>query len=310
MRNQAAMGGSPLMLYTCLLDGVQCKNLQAICVARGWEPNSVAYSSFAYRGSNVHVVAYPSGKVVITGKGTEDFVRFTVEAEITGQYRLGYNEVHHEDWFEDHGGMDESGKGDLFGPLVSACVLGGKEQVRHWLDAGVRDSKAIATGREVRRLASLIYKTDGAVVEVFTLGMRKYNELYGGFGSNLNKLLAWYHSKSLANALQRRSVGRVLLDQFTHQPLVQTFYRGPAATIAMRPRAEDDPVVAAASIVARAEYLRSMEQLSQTAGETLLRGAGDAVLEQAKGLVHRLGPSALGEFAKLHFTTAQRALFS
>ncbi|MDR3117706.1 MAG: ribonuclease HIII [Puniceicoccales bacterium] len=304
------MGGSSQTLYTCTLDGAQQKKLQSICEARGWEFHEADHSQFACRGQDVHVVVYRTGKAVIAGKGTEDFVRFTLEAEVTGKCLLDYGELHHADWFEDHGGMDESGKGDLFGPLVSACAIAGKEQVRRWLDAGVRDCKAISGEREVQRLDALIRGTEGAVVEVFSLSMRKYNELYGGFGSNLNRLLAWYHSKSLANALQRRSVPRVLLDQFSRQPLVETFYRGPAVKIDMRPRAEEDPVVAAASIVARAEYLRAMARLSQAAGENLLRGASGEVLEQAKGIVRRLGSAAFGDFAKLHFSTAQRALFA
>jgi ribonuclease HIII len=68
--------------------------------------------------------------------------------------------------------------------------------------------------------------------------------------------------------------------------------------------------VAAASIMARAEFLRSLSELSKLAGEKLLRGAGDNVLNQAKGLVHRLGSSAFGDFAKLHFVTAQKALYA
>jgi ribonuclease HIII len=206
--------------------------------------------------------------------------------------------------------MDESGKGDLFGPLVSACVIAGGDQVRAWMKAGVKDCKSIGTDGQIFALDKCIRETDGVTVEVFSLSMRKYNELYGGFQENLNRLLAWYHSKSLANALLRRSVARVLLDQFSRQPLVQNFFRNVPVQIEMRPRAEEDPVVAAASIVARAEFLRAMKNLSEIAGETLLRGAGEAVLEQGKSLIKHLGANRFGEFAKLHFSTAQKALFA
>jgi ribonuclease HIII len=299
-----------MALYACTLDQEQMRKLENSCEASGWECYDVPFANFAYRGPKVSVVAYRSGKVVIQGKGTEEFVKYVLEPEIVGECRVGYEDLRHPDWFQEHGGMDESGKGDLFGPLVSACVIAGDKTVKGWLAAGVRDCKAIGQDKKIFELDGLIRSSEGAVTEVFSLSMRKYNELYGGFGGNLNRLLAWYHSKSLSNALQRKAVPRVLLDQFSTRPLVQTYFQNSEVTIEMRPRAEEDPVVAAASIVARAEYLRAMERLSEAAGEKLLRGASAAVQEQAHGLVRRLGANSFGEFAKLHFSTAQRALFS
>jgi ribonuclease HIII len=105
-------------------------------------------------------------------------------------------------------------------------------------------------------------------------------------------------------------VAKALLDQFSTAPLVQRFFTNDTSlTITMRPRAEDDPVVAAASIIARAEYLRVMEKLSITAGEDLLRGANAQVEAQARRLVTRFGADKLGDYAKLHFSTAQKAIF-
>jgi ribonuclease HIII len=286
------------------------QKLESSCEVSGWERREVPYATYAYRGPGVTVAAYRSGRLVVQGKGTEEFVRYTLEPKILERCLLGYEAVCHPEWFAEHGGLDESGKGDLFGPLVSACAIAGGEQVHAWVKAGVKDSKAISGESKIFALDRVIRGTEGAVVEVFFLSVRKYNELYGGFGENLNKLLAWYHSKSLANALLRRPVTSVLLDQFSRQPLVQQYFRKVPVEIHMRPRAEDDPVVAAASIVARAEFLRAMQRLSETAGEVLLRGAGDQVLEQGKRLVQRLGAGRFGEFAKLHFSTAQRALFA
>ena len=48
-----------------------------------------------------------------------------------------------------------------------------------------------------------VRKTKGVVIERFAR-MPKYNELYNKFDRNLNKLLAWYHSKSLIQALDER----------------------------------------------------------------------------------------------------------
>lgn len=302
------MNSRPISLYTIKLDELQIQKLGEWLAFHGWESYDVEYSRFAFRSKDANVVAYRSGKVVVQGKGTEDFVKYSLEPEITGRYSLGYEEVDHPEWFRSHGGMDESGKGDLFGPLVSVSVLATGDMVKSWLTAGIRDSKLIRSDKQIFGLEKLIRNTSGVVVEVFSLTMRKYNELYGRFGSNMNRLLAWYHAKSLGNALDRRPIDYVLLDQFSKKPLVQDYFRDAPVTIDMRTKAESDPVVAAASIVARAEYVRRLRSLSELAGETLRRGASGAVLEQARGLVERLGPDRLPDFAKMHFSTASQAL--
>ena len=114
-----------LASYTLKLDDARMDRLRGILAERGWTPFEVAYSRFAFRADHlkVNVTAYTSGKVVVAGKGTEDFVRDILEPEVTGEARLGYEEVNHPDWFEAHAGLDESGKGDFFGPVVAATVI-------------------------------------------------------------------------------------------------------------------------------------------------------------------------------------------
>ena len=101
----------------------QAAKLRAILVAKGWVSFPVDHSAFAFKGENLNIVHYKSGKCVISGKGTEDFVKFTLEPDVTGQAVLGYEAENNPEWFEEHAGLDESGKGDLFGPVVSACVI-------------------------------------------------------------------------------------------------------------------------------------------------------------------------------------------
>jgi ribonuclease HIII len=297
--------------YTLTLTPAQMDQLKAWCDHRMWSWFDVAHARFAFKGDHVTVVGYESGKCVVSGKKTEDFVTFVLENEITRAPQLGYDEVHHPDWFEPHAGLDESGKGDLFGPIVSACVVVGEEGIaRAWMDAGVKDSKAISSDAAILRLDSLIRTTRGAVARTVFSRMRKYNELYHKFGANVNRLLAWQHARALEEALARQPVAWGLLDQFTEQPLVQKNLRAvpPGFVLKMRTKAESDPVVAAASIVARAEFVRQMRALSEKAGEELRKGASAEVKAQATRLVAKLGPDALGDFAKLHFRTAFEAL--
>jgi len=295
-----------LSTYTIKLDDAQMDRLGLMLKERGWQATEVAYTRWAFRGTDCNVSAYTSGKLVVAGKGTEDFVRFTLEAEITKQAKLGYDELLHPDWYEPHAGLDESGKGDLFGPVIAATVIADKESIQAWLRAGVRDSKKITDNR-IMELDELIQKTPGATVKTCFCGMPKYNELMAKPAANLNRLLAWQHATALSQALSTRWVARGLLDQFTEQPLVQReLVRKGVANfeLQMRTKAEEDPVVAAASVVARAEFVRQMRLLSQKFGDKLQKGAGAEAKKQASEIIRRFGVRALGDFAKLHFRTS------
>lgn len=295
--------------HTVKLDETQMEKLRAICVARGWTPFEVAYTRFAFRADHlkVNVSAYTSGKVVIAGKGTEDFVRDTLEPEVTGEARLGYEDVLNPEWFEAHAGLDESGKGDFFGPVIAATVIAERPAIEAWRKAGVQDSKKIAEAR-IGQLDKLIRETPGAVVRTCFCGMPKYNELMARPKANLNLLLAWQHATALTQALEAKRVPWGLLDQFSETPLVQRELARKGVVkdfdLRMRTKAESDPVVAAASVVARAEFVRQMHALSQKFGAKLQKGAGPLVKEQARGIIDKFGARALGDFAKLHFRTA------
>lgn len=297
-----------LSSYTIKLDAAQMDALHAICKERNWVPFEVAYTRFAYKADHLklNVTAYTSGKVVIAGKGTEDFVRDVIEPQVTQLAKLGYDEVLHPDWFEAHAGLDESGKGDFFGPVVAATVIAEKSAIEAWRAAGVQDSKKI-TELRILQLDKLIRETRGVVVRTCLCSMPKYNELMARPRANLNSLLAWQHATALAQALEAKRVPWGLLDQFTEQPLVQKELARKGVKdfeLKMRTKAEEDPVVAAASVVARAEYVRQMNLLSREFGDKLQKGAGPLVKVQAQTIIEKFGARALAKFAKLHFRTA------
>ena len=306
-QDDAAEAPKKLATYTIKLDDAQLEKLRAICEARSWEPFEVAYARFAFRGPDVNVTAYDKRKiVVIAGKGTEDFVLNTIESDVTGAPRLGYDEVLHPERFEPHAGLDESGKGDFFGPVIAATVVAGKPAIEVWIKAGVKDSKRLADS-QILKLDDLIRKTPCVTVKTCYCSMPKYNELMMRPGANLNRLLAWQHATALDEALTAHWVPWGLLDQFTEQPLTQRELAKKDVKnfeLKMRPRAEEDPVVAAASVVARAEFVRVMKNLSQRFGAPLQKGASAKVKEQAAQIIQKFGVGALGEFAKLHFRTA------
>jgi ribonuclease HIII len=312
-KKQSGDGDEPAKktLYTIKLEPAQLEALEAVCDKRLYGYYHVDHSLFAFKApyEGVNIVAYKSGKVVIQGKGTENFVQNVLEMEVTGDPQMGYEEIHHPEWFEPHAGVDEAGKGDLFGPLVSCCVIADGDMVRHWQAEGVKDSKSLTDG-SILRLEKIILRTKGVVVKKTLAGMPRYNDLMSRPGANLNKLLAWFHAKSIAAALEVRTVDRGLLDQFSKAPLTQQQLKkdGIDFNLEMRTKAESDPVVAAASICARAEYVRQLRKLSLEFGEELKKGAGAPAKQQGFELVEKLGPHRLKDFAKVHFKTAYEIL--
>lgn len=297
--------------YTITLSKQQTQALAAWFeskeAAGQWTAYSVPYARFAYKGDQVNVVAYSSQKLVVAGKQTASFVQNVLEPEVTGEARLGYDAVHHPERFELHAGCDESGKGDLFGPLVTACVIADGPMVRKWMDAGICDSKRLSD-RSILKLDQLIRETEGVVVTSAFARMAKYNQLYDKFGRNVNRLLAWYHGRSLNQALDQRSAPWGLLDQFSRQKLVDVYVKERTDfRLESRTKAESDPVVAAASIVARAIYVREMGRLSQAFGQELKKGASAAVRSQAQAIFSERGVEGLEHSAKMHFRTAYEA---
>jgi ribonuclease HIII len=295
-----------LSTYSIKLDDGQMERVRSILAGRGWEAFDVAYARFAFRGRDCNVTAYESGKLVVAGKGTEEFVTMTLEPEVTMAPKLGYDEVLHPDWFELHAGLDESGKGDLFGPVVAATVVADRAAIEGWIKAGVKDSKKIAD-TQIVKLDKLIRGTHGVAVATCLCGMAKYNTIMSRPRANLNRLLAWQHATALAQALSVKRAPRGLLDQFSKEPLVQRELAKMGIRdfdLQMRTKAEEDPVVAAASVVARAEYVRQIHALLRHFGGPLQKGAGAQAKEQASRIIERFGARALGAFAKLHFRTS------
>ncbi|HOA14946.1 MAG TPA: ribonuclease HIII [Bacillota bacterium] len=203
-------------------------------------------------------------------------------------------------------GIDESGKGDYFGPLVIAAVLVDPEDQARLCDAGVKDSKRLSD-KKVDELARLI--SDTCSVSVVKIGPSKYNELYAKIG-NLNKLLAWGHSRALENVLEKSpDCDLAISDQFGDERFLRgaLMKAGRLIELVQMPRAEQDTAVAAASIMARRGFVKAMQDLSEAAGLLLPKGASDPrVLSTACEIYAKGGQGELGKYAKLHFkTTAQ-----
>jgi len=293
--------------YTHALTNEQTTKLRALLQELGFDFSPKQYTLFFAQKNKLSVAVYEKGpKVLVQGRDVEEFVQFELEPKILGEAKLGYEEVHSPEMFEPHFGVDESGKGDFFGPLVISGVYVDRGIGRKLLDAGVVDSKRIGSDTRIRALADTIRKTSLGLVETVLIGPAKYNELYEKFG-NLNKLLGWGHARVIENLVAKKpACPRSLSDQFADARVISAslLKHGRKIVIEQRPRAESDIAVAAASIVAREAFINWLERKSKELGIRLERGVSPSVKDTARKLVEMNGPDALREVAKVHFRTA------
>jgi len=304
----------PLTSYTCKLSDEQASALKSWLEAHGYKFREVPYARFAGEKEKTNLVFYESGKLVVQGKGTQEFIEFVLEPEILKEARLGYEAVLNPEMLLPRLGVDESGKGDFFGPLCIAGVYINETVVKAWKDAGIRDSKNISSDNRIRELAELIRDTPGCVSTVVPVGNESYNRLYTKMRS-VNAMLAWGHARVIENLMgQKHRMNpppvKAISDQFASSKEVVAkalMTLGRSIELVQRHRAEEDLAVAGASILARHEFVTRLKALEKEYQMVFPKGASAAVDAAAKEFVERQGADNLGKVAKMHFRTALRA---
>jgi ribonuclease HIII len=301
----------PVNSYTIAIQPSQAEALRKLLQEQGFEFFDRPYTIFFAQKAKLSVAVYEKGpKVVVQGKETEDFVRFYLEPEILKEARIGYEEVLNPAMFEPHFGIDESGKGDFFGPLVIAGVYVDREIARRLLALGVTDSKKISSDYKIHQLAEEIDRTPGLAENIVLIGPEKYNVLYEKF-ANLNDLLAWGHARVIENLLlQRPECKRSLSDKFANERVIQRALLKQAREIQIdqQTKAESDIAVAAASILARDKFVRWMEARGKALGIPLPKGVSPAVKSAARKVVEKGGRDGLRAISKMHFRTSAEVL--
>ncbi len=205
-----------------------------------------------------------------------------------------------------HIGTDESGKGDYFGPLVVAGLFLPDGQQDVLAEMGVRDSKKISDNR-IRAIAELLKK--GYKYSIVAIGPGRYNELYVKM-RNLNRILAWAHSRAIENILEEVRCTTAITDQFGDKLFITNalLKKGKTIELIQRPKAEEDLAVAAASILARAEFLKRLFFLSRDIGIDLPKGSSPRSEETGVKLIEAHGSQILDKVAKTHFKLTKRIL--
>jgi len=271
----------------------------------------IPYTHFGaeHRGEKVNVAVYTSGKLVVQGKGTTDFVQFYLEPQLLGEARLGYEHILDPTMLEPRIGVDESGKGDFFGPLVIAGAFLDEAAARNMMGIGVRDSKLIKSDARIAEIAKQIRATSGCVTDVVAIGPETYNKLHAKM-RNVNDILGWGHARVIENLLGRVDSPKAISDQFGNKKIIERalMERGRKIKLVQRHKAESDLAVAAASIIARDEFVVRLRRLGKEYSVMLPKGASAAVVEAGRELVAKHGRDALGKVAKTHFRTTQKVL--
>lgn len=266
---------------------------------------SAPYARFRAKGDGVVATLYDSGKLVVQGASPEAFVErwlagtTPVAASKSSTPAAGARPTTH-DVHETTTGSDECGKGDYFGPLVVAAVRLTTAEADALAGSNVRDSKMLGDEQCLRLGGALRAKFAHAIAK---LDPPAYNATYTQPGQ-LNEILADLHVQAITQLAKKGE--RVLVDQFANAKLLERKLAPLQVKLEQRTRAESNAAVAAASIIAREEFLRSLKTLSEEAGVDLHKGAGDPVDRSARAFVALHGVEGLRNVAKLHFKNTQK----
>lgn len=285
----------------------------------GYEACERDYADFSFTGPHVNVSYYPKkGKLLVQGAGADEFLEFvmlmdpkTGVSAVSGK-PVGKTAAKVSAALDvtPHFGVDESGKGDYFGPLVIAGVYSDERTAAELVRLGCQDSKNIPDDRKIAAIAAKVMALPGVAYEVVCIGPKRYNELYSEFG-NLNRLLAWGHARVIA-ALHEKvpACPRALSDQFANEWVLKTALskRKVPVKLEQRVRGESDVAVAAASILARARFVKWVRDAAAAAACEFPLGCGPHVTKAARQFVATHGEERLADVAKLHFKTTAKVL--
>lgn len=296
--------------FTYKLTPAQQDALENVLRTGNYRPVRVEHARMAAEGDRYRVVLYRSGSCVVQGRNAEEFVTFTMEPLVLMAAELGYEDVLDPEATQPHIGIDESGKGDFFGPLVVAGAYVDPELAATMREMDVKDSKRITSDDKALGLGSELRRLLGDRFTVVKIGPAAYNRLYHKM-RNVNRMLAWAHARAIENLLEAiPGCPRAISDQFGSKRQVEQalMKKGASIELVQMHKAESDLAVAAASIIAREIFLRSLKQLGEQHGITMPKGASAGVREWAVELARKKGPAVLAETVKCHFKTTDQVL--
>ena len=300
----------PKTSFTFKLSTEQQAVLTDILKQGNYRPVPVEHTKIAVKTPDCGISLYNSGKCLVQGKGAEEFVSFILEPLVLLSAQLGYEDIVNPEESDPHMGIDESGKGDLFGPLVVVGAYVDNTLVSKMREMDVRDSKTITSDNKALDLGRALRGLLQNKFSVVKIGPAAYNRLYSKM-RNVNTMLAWAHARAIENLLENvPDCPRAISDQFGSKKQVEQalLKKGREIELVQRHKAESDMAVAAASIIARELFLRGLFDMKQKYGMEFPKGASARVREAAIALVKNKDPKVLLETTKCHFKTTDEVL--
>ncbi|HNX34338.1 MAG TPA: ribonuclease HIII [Kiritimatiellia bacterium] len=296
--------------YTFVLTKEQQEALKILLNMGNYKRKEVPHTLIAVEAQDCVVNLYKSGKCLVQGKGAEDFVLFFLEPNVLQSATVGYEEILNPDLVAPHMGIDESGKGDFFGPLVACAVYVDPDLAHAMQDLGVKDCKLL-TDKAVFFIGNKTRQLLGPKrFAMVAIGPEAYNRLYAKM-RNVNTLLAWAHARCIENLMESvPDCPRAVADQFGAKQVIERalMKKGRSIKLEQRHKAESDIAVAAASVLAREAFLRGLVRLGETYGIQAHKGASEQVKASAIELIKKAGPEVLIKTCKCHFRTADQVL--
>ncbi len=251
----------------------------------------IPYADCFIASEECSITVYSSKKVVIQGKMAQH------HADIIASFG----------GFFAHGGSDEVGTGDYFGPVCVCAVYIDEQQADFVRSLNPGDTKSMDDGQIVFIAKELMEKVPYSLL---VLPNEKYNAFHSKY--NLNAIKSLLHNQCylhLQKKVKKSFTG--IIDQFTPE---QSYFRylkdekEVYRNLRFETKAENKYLaVACGAIIARHAFLEALKQLENYVGMPLPKGAGTAVDQAAAAILQKHGMDMLGKVAKLHFKNTIKA---
>lgn len=290
-----------------------------------YRPSKPPYSVFQAQSTDVVITLYESGKVMFQGISADIEANIWKDQENHLNNRNIDSELKKEEEKKNKKkdqekelytqlrnissiGSDEVGTGDFFGPIVVTACYVPKNNEQSLIELGVKDSKLLDDNKIKEIAPKIIEKID---YKTFALHNKDFNE-YSKKGYNMNKIKAILHNKVLSDLKQKHEneYDKIIVDQFA-PPKKYFEYLEEAnnvvKNITFTPKAESISIaVACASMISRYLFLKEMDNLSNSIGIMLPKGANDIVDTIGAEIVKKYGFEKLNDVCKMSFKNVDK----
>ncbi|MCK6606392.1 MAG: ribonuclease HIII [Ignavibacteriaceae bacterium] len=207
---------------------------------------------------------------------------------------------------EAYAGIDESGKGDFFGPLVITAVYVDNIIRKGFANTRIADSKTM-TDADIIRSYKDIVSHKSLIYHTIVLKPNLYNRIYPKMG-NLNALLSLCHAKCIKEISRKIKPETVISDRFSNPARLQMYLDrfNVNANLISETGAEKYFAVALASVIARYKVLEWFHKASQILEIDLPKGGNSVTESVASKVVQMRGRDFLPSVVKMHFKNLGR----